>query len=141
MIEVADLDLPARLGPRLEQVALRPDRRLHRRHQLLADRVERRVGDLREQLLEVVVEQARAIRQHRQRRVGAHRADRLFAVRRHRREQDREIFLRVAEQLLALHDPLVAGRRQVRRRRQILDVDQMVGEPAVRRAARRASSL
>ena len=49
---------------------------------------------------------------------------------RHRREQDREIFLGVAEQLLPLHDPLVAGRRQVRRRRQIFDVDQMVGEPA-----------
>ena len=73
------LDLAARLGTRIEQVALGPDRRLHRRDQLLADRVERRVGDLREHLLEVVVEQPRPIRQRGQRRVGAHRSDRLFA--------------------------------------------------------------
>ena len=55
--------------------------------QLLADRVERRVRHLREELLEVLVEQPRLVREHRQRRVGAHRADRLLAARRHRRDQ------------------------------------------------------
>ena len=82
---VLDFDLPARLGPRIEQVALGPDRRLHRRHQLLADGVERRVRHLREELLEIVVEQPRPVREHGQRRVGAHRADRLLGVERHRR--------------------------------------------------------
>jgi hypothetical protein len=40
-----------------EQVGPRPDHRHQRHHQLFADRVDRRVGDLREVLLEVVVEQ------------------------------------------------------------------------------------
>ena len=55
-------------GSRIEQVAFRADGRGHRRDQLLADRVERRVGDLREQLLEVVEQQPRLGREHRQRR-------------------------------------------------------------------------
>ena len=64
---------------RVQQVALRPDRHLHRHHDLLADGVDRRVGDLGEQLLEVVVEQLRPVGQDRERRVVAHRADRLRA--------------------------------------------------------------
>ncbi len=43
-------DLPAVVGTRLEQVPLRPDRRVQRRHELLADGVERRVRHLGEQL-------------------------------------------------------------------------------------------
>ena len=39
-----------------EQVRLRTDERDQRHHQVLADRVDRRVGHLREELLEVVVE-------------------------------------------------------------------------------------
>ena len=52
--------------------------------QLLADGVQRRVGDLGEQLGEVVEEQPRPVRQHRHRGVGAHRADRLGAGAGHR---------------------------------------------------------
>ena len=70
-------DLVARVGLRIEQIALGADRRRERRHQLLADRVERRVRDLREELREVVEQQPRAVGEHRDRRVGAHRADRL----------------------------------------------------------------
>ena len=40
-----------------EQVRARADHRHQRHHQLLADRIDRRVGDLREVLLEIVVEQ------------------------------------------------------------------------------------
>ena len=60
---VLDLNLAARLGLRLQQIALGPDRRAHRRHELFANRVERRVRHLREQLLEIVVEQPRLVRQ------------------------------------------------------------------------------
>ena len=63
-----------------QQVRPRPDHRDQRHHQLLADRIDRRVGDLGEVLLEVVVEQLRLARQHGERRVGAHRADRIVAV-------------------------------------------------------------
>ena len=64
-----------------EQVRLRPDERHEARHELFADRVDRRVGDLREKLLEVVVQRLVLVREHRERRIVAHRADRLFAVR------------------------------------------------------------
>ena len=100
----------------------------HRRDELFADRIERRVGDLREQLLEVVVEQPRLVRQHRQRRVGAHRADRLLAVQRHRRQQQPQVFLRVAEGLLPAQHRLVIGPLGVGAG-QVLDVDEMLPQP------------
>ena len=73
-----ELDLPAGLGRGLEEVALGTDTGRDLGHQLFADAVERRVGDLREELLEIVVEEPRAVREHGERRVGAHGADRLF---------------------------------------------------------------
>ena len=68
-----------RAGVAAEQVGARPDHRDQRHHQLLADRIDRRVGDLGEVLLEIVVEQLGLLREHRDRRVGAHRADRIVA--------------------------------------------------------------
>ena len=56
------LDLHARLRAGLEQVGLRADGRRQRGDELLADGVERRVGDLREELLEVVEQHPRACR-------------------------------------------------------------------------------
>ena len=94
----------------VEQVRPRPDERDEAHHELLADRIDRRVGHLREVLLEVGVEQLRLVRQRRDRRVGAHRADRLLAGRRHRREQEREIFLGIAEGLLAIEQRDVGAR-------------------------------
>ena len=123
---VLDADLPARLRLRIEQVPLGADRRLHRGDEFLADRVERRVGDLRKQLREVVVEQARLVRQRGQRRVGTHRAERFFAVGRHRRHQDAQFLVGVAEELLTLRHRLVRGRRQVGRRIEIVDVDEVL---------------
>ena len=82
------LDLAARLGSRLQEIRLGPDRGTHRRHQFFANRVERRIRDLREQLREVVVQQPGFVRQHGKRSVGAHRPDRLFPVQRHRREKN-----------------------------------------------------
>ena len=69
-------------------------------HQLLADRVDRRIGDLREQLFEVVEQQLRLVRQHRQRRVVAHRTDRLLAGGGHRLDDQFDILAGVAETLL-----------------------------------------
>ncbi len=72
-------DLPA--GPRagLQQVRLRADDGRQRGDHRLPDGVQRRVGDLREQLAEVVEDQPRPGGQHRLRGVGAHRADALGA--------------------------------------------------------------
>ena len=95
---------PLELGGafQVEQVRPRPDERDEAHHQLLADRVDRRVRHLREVLLEVGVQQLGLVRQHRDRRVGAHRADRLLAGVRHRRHQELEALLRVAERLLQI---------------------------------------
>ena len=124
---------------RVEQVALGAEARLGRGDDLLADAVDRRVRDLREQLLEVVVEQPRLAREHRERRVVAHRAHGLDAVARHRRQQDALVLERVAERDLALQQRVRVGLRQLRRLRQVVDVDQVLVEPlAVRDARSRA---
>ena len=54
-----DFEPLVRAGVAAEQVRPRADHRDQRHHQLLADRIDRRVGDLGEVLLEVVVEQLR----------------------------------------------------------------------------------
>jgi len=67
-----DLELTRVLGRLLDDVQLRADRADQRHHALFLDRVDRRVRDLREELLEIIVEQLRLVREHRQRRVRAH---------------------------------------------------------------------
>ena len=65
---------------RREHVALGADLRLQRHHDRLAQRVDGRVGHLRELLPEIVVQRADLVRQHRHRCVIAHRADRFAFV-------------------------------------------------------------
>ena len=113
----------------VEQVRPRPDDRDQAHHQFLADRVDRRVGHLREVLLEIGEEQLRPVGQRRDRRVVAHGADRFFAGRRHRRHQDFEVFLGVAERLLAIEQRQVRDRRRFRRGRQVLEHDLGALEP------------
>ncbi len=109
-------DAAAGRGSRLQQVGLRADRGEQRGDELLADGVQRRVGDLREQLGEVVEEQPGALGEGRDRGVGAHGAERLAGGAGHRREDDAQLFLGVAEGLLAagdrgvrVHDVLALG--------------------------------
>ncbi len=109
-------ELAARRRAGIEQVVLGPDGGAEGRHQLLAYGVERRVRDLREQLREVVEQQARPFRQHGDGRVGAHRPDRLGPGLGHGREQDLQLLVGVAEHLLApqhravgVHDVLARG--------------------------------
>ena len=56
------LDEPRMAGPLVQDVGRIADERHQRHHQFLADRIHRRVGDLREHLLEVGVEQLRLFR-------------------------------------------------------------------------------
>ena len=130
------LDLHARLRPRIEQVAFRADGARQRRDQLFADGVERRVGDLGEELLEVVEQQARTVREHGDRRVGAHRADGLGTVLRHRRHEQLELLVGVAERLLAPQHRLVAV-HDVDAVGQRVQVHQPLVEPLAVRDARR----
>ena len=98
-----------------EQVRLRADERHQRHHELLADRIDRRIGDLREQLLEVVVEAPSA-------GSTAPAARESLPIEpigsspfvRHRRQDELQVFLRVAERLLAVeqrHRPTAAAAR------------------------------
>ena len=95
----------------VEQVRPRPDKGHERHDQLLADRVDRRVGHLREVLLEVSVQQLRPVGEGGDRRVGAHRADRLLAQLGHRQHQELDALLRVAEGLLAVEQAHIGARR------------------------------
>ena len=94
---------PAAGGPRLvsSRLPFGPMAHVQRGDQLLADGVQRRVGDLGEGLHEVVEEQARALGEHGDRRVGAHGAERLGAGAGHRAEQDPQFLGGVAEGALA----------------------------------------
>ena len=121
--------LGVRQALEVEQVRPRPDDRDQTHDQLLADRVDRRVGHLGEVLLEIGEQELRLLRQRRNRRVIAHRADRLFAGGRHRRHQDFEVFLGVAEGLLAIEQRQVRDRRRFGSRRQILEHDLRALQP------------
>ena len=116
-----------RAGLMAQQVRPRTDHRDQRHHQLLADRIDRRVGDLGEVLLEVVVEQLGLGREHRERRVGAHRAHRIIAVARHRLQEELQVLLRVAEHLLLAQQGLKVirprQRAAVRAVRQFLEFE------------------
>ncbi len=102
------------LGRLGEQVALAADPGDQRHHDVLADRVDRRVGDLCEELLEVAEQRRAAVRQHGQRVVVAHRPERLGAAGGHRGDQHALVLLRVAERQLAQLRRLQPGHRDVR---------------------------
>ena len=124
-------------GPfEVEDVRPRSDEGHEAHHELLADRVDRRVRDLREVLLEVGVEQLRLRRERRDRRVRPHRADGLLAGRRHGREQEGEILLRVAEGLLAVEQRHVDARCARRDRVQLLEHDLRAFRASPRRDGR-----
>ena len=95
------------LGRLVEQVALVAEARREAHHDFLAQRVDRRVGDLGEQLLEVGEQRRRLIGEHRQGDVVAHRPHGLGAVLGHRGHQHPQVLLGVAEGALAQAQRLV----------------------------------
>ena len=86
----------------VEQIGLGADKRHQGHDDGLADRVDGRVGHLRKQLLEVVVERFVFVRQNGQGAVVAHGAQGLFAIGRHGGHEEFEVFLAVAKSLLAV---------------------------------------
>ncbi len=96
----------------VEQVRPRSDDRDEAHDELFADRIDRRVGDLREVLLEIGEQRLRLARQRRDRRVGAHGARRFLALRSPSAScRMRDVFLGVAEGLLAIEQRQVGERR------------------------------
>ena len=117
-------------------VALVADVRHQAHDELLAYRVDRRVCHLREELLEVVVEQTGLFGEHREGRVVAHRAGGLARGLAHRAQDRIEVLGRISEELLALDE--VFARDRLGHRLEYAAEGNAVGvhPPAVRLAAR-----
>ena len=81
----------------VQDVALGADVAGERHHHLFADRIDGRIGHLREQLLEVIEQRLRLVGETGERRIGAHGADRLLALLGHGTEDHLEVFVGVAE--------------------------------------------
>ena len=117
------------LGRLREDVGLVADVGHDRHHELLADRVDRRVRHLREKLVEEVEERARLPREARERGVVAHRADGLRARLRHRAKDQLHVLQRPAEARLGAHEVARdAGRHHFRE--EARDGDAVLLDPA-----------
>mmetsp|Transcript_22560 Transcript_22560/g.63332 ORF Transcript_22560/g.63332 Transcript_22560/m.63332 type:complete len:392 (-) Transcript_22560:1377-2552(-) len=97
-----ELHLVEHLLPGVEQVAAPPEAHLEAHHEALAQRVDGRVGDLREPLLEVVVQHVGAVREHRQGDVVAHAVRGLPALGRHGLDDQLRVLQAVPEGRLQL---------------------------------------
>jgi len=126
---VIQFDHAGAMGTRLQQVGLGTQQGGRRGDQLFADRVDGRVGYLGKQLLEIVVEQLRLAGKRRQRCIGAHGAQRLYAVGRHGAKDHTLVLEGVAEGLLTLQDAGVVRVRAVGRFRQFLQQDMIFFQP------------
>ena len=135
------LDERAALRRGIQQAAARADHRFRRGHDLFANGINRRVRDLREQLLEIVVEQLRLVRENGQRRVGAHGAERLHPVVRHRADDETQILERVAEALLALQNFAMFRNGTLRRLGKVFEQEMMFVEPLLVRMRARVFFL
>ena len=127
---MGELQLPAVFRCFVQQVPLLAGKRHQRHHQPLAQRVDRRVGHLGEELLEVAEQQLRAAGEHGQRRVGAHRADGLLTVGRHRGQHHLQLLAGVAEATQLLRKFLAIDRRRLRRLKQPAQLDTVLFQPS-----------
>ena len=91
-----------RTGLMSQQIGPGSDHRHQRHHQFFADRINRRIGDLRKILLEIIVEQPGFFREHGEGGVRAHGADGIVGRQRHRLQEELDILLRIPERLLAI---------------------------------------
>lgn len=92
-----------------QQIRPRADQRHQRHHQLLANRIDGRVGHLGEILLEISREMLRPAGQHRRRIIRPHGTDRLLARQHHGREQELNILLGITEGLLGMQQSPPSG--------------------------------
>ena len=118
-----------------QDVPLGADIADQRHHHLFADGVDRRIGDLGEKLLEVVEQRLRLVGKTGQRRIGAHRADRLLTLGGHRAEDHLQIFIRVAEGALPLQKRVPLGAILAWRLGQFVNVDLVLLDPKLVRIA------
>ena len=121
--------LAACIAVEIKQVWTRADKRHQAHHQFFADRVNRRIGHLREVLLEVGVKQLGLIRQNRDRRIGSHRTHSLLPRCRHGCQQQLEVLGRVTKRLLPVEQRHVRARGARRNRLQVFKHNLRALEP------------
>ena len=73
-------------------------------HERFANRIDRWVRDLSESLPKVLIKNLGPVRHYRDRRIIAHRPDRVYPIQCHRADHQSDGFLRVAEGLLPIEE-------------------------------------
>ena len=96
----------------IQQITFSTDGGDRRSDDLFADTVDRRIGNLSEELMEVVIDQLRFVREYSNRCVCAHGANGLHAITCHRSHQQTQIFKGVAKGKLTLKHGLVVRLRE-----------------------------
>ncbi len=95
------MDLAAVVRLVQRRVAVRTEEHVHTGDALFLHGVDRRVRDLRKELLKIVEQRLRTLGEHRNRRVVAHRPDGIEPRLRDWQHRDHAIFIRPAKQVLA----------------------------------------
>ncbi len=124
-----ELEGVAVLGGLFEDVALGADVAGERHDELFADGVDGGIGDLGEELLEVVEEGLGFVAEAGERGVGAHGADGLFAVGGHGEHDHAQVFFGVAEGALAREDGVEVGVVPAGRSGEAIEGDLLFVEP------------
>ncbi len=100
------------------------------RHDLLTERVNGRIRNLCEQLLEVIEQQLMLARENRQRHIVSHRSRRLHAVFRHGQNSAADILVGIAEYLVQLiPQELIVGRNLLVGNRKLREMQQIPVQP------------
>ncbi len=113
----------------IKNIALCADVANERHNHLFADGIDGRVGDLGEELLEIVEQGLGAVGEAGERRIGAHGADGLLAIFRHGGEDHFQILVGVAEGALAAEDGVVIGMMLAGRLGKLIESDLVFGQP------------
>ena len=121
----------------IQNVALGADVAGERHHQLLADRIDRWVRHLREELLEIVEQRLGLVREASQRRVRTHRTHRLLALGGDRQQDRLQVFIGIAERPLPPQQRVLVGGIDARRFRQVVQMDLVFLKPLRVRPPRR----
>ena len=112
-----------------EEVLFGPDRGVDRRDQFFADGVQGGIGDLGEQLLEVVEQQLRLVGQDGDRRVVAHGPHGFVAMGRHRADEDLQLLAGVSKGSLPFFQRHQVERGHVVGLRQVVQVRHVLVQP------------
>ena len=126
---IVETDQSARMRAGIEQVAFRAEEGLGGGDEFFANAIERRVGDLGEDLFEVLIEVFRFVRKHREGCVVAHRGDWLNAGGGGGPEQHAEILVGVTKGELTLEHAIAFDGFRCFWRGKILDENTVFIEP------------